>query len=85
MPEDWILPEYKIYKNIDATSENCAGPIGELSSAMNDAYPGEAVSIVIADEATRDDILIWASRTGNEVVGNESDDGRFTLTLKKVK
>lgn len=27
----------KLYKTIDATSENCTGPIGELSAAMNDA------------------------------------------------
>lgn len=79
------MPDLKIYKRIDATTENCAGPIGELSSALNDAYLGEAVSIMLADEATRDDVLIWASRTGNEVVGNESEGGRFTLTLKKVK
>ncbi len=79
------MSDLKIYKTIDATSENCAGPIGELSGAMNDAYVGEGVTIILGDEATRDDILVWASRTGNEIVGNTSEGGRFTLVLRKVK
>ena len=79
------MSELKIYKTIDATSENCAGPIGELAGAMNDAYVGEGVTIILGDEATRDDILVWASRTGNEIVGNTSEGGRFTLVLRKVK
>ncbi len=79
------MPEIKLYKSIDATSENCTGPIGELSSAMNDAYVGEGVSILLGDEATRDDILVWARRTGNEVVENVSEDGKFRLILKRVK
>ena len=79
------MPDIKLYKSIDATSENCTGPIGELSSAMNDAYVGEGVSILLGDEATRDDILVWAKRTGNEVVENVSEDGKFRLILKRVK
>ncbi len=79
------MPDIKLYKTIDATSENCTGPIGELSSAMNDAYVGEGVSILLGDEATRDDILVWAKRTGNEVVENVSEDGKFKLILKRVK
>ena len=79
------MPDIKLYKSIDATSENCTGPIGELSSAMNDAYVGEGVSILLGDEATRDDILVWARRTGNEVVENVSEDGKFRLILKRVK
>jgi TusA-related sulfurtransferase len=79
------LSELKIYRTIDATSENCAGPIGELSSALNDAYVGEGVTIVLGDESTRDDIIVWASRTGNEVVENRSEGGKYTLVLKKVK
>lgn len=79
------MADLKLYKTIDATSENCAGPIGELSSALNDAYVGEAVAIILGDDATRDDILVWAKRTGNEVVENTSEEGRHRLVLKKVK
>lgn len=79
------MTEVKLYKTIDATSENCAGPIGELSSALNDAYVGEGVAIILGDEATRDDILVWAARTGNEIVNNTSEGGKYMLVLKKVK
>ena len=79
------MTELKLYKTIDATSENCTGPIGELSAAMNDAYPGEGVQIILGDEATRDDVLVWTSRTGNEVVENREEGGKYTLTVKKVK
>ncbi len=77
--------EIKLYKTIDATSENCTGPIGELSSAMNDAYVGEGVAILLGDEPTRDDVLVWARRTGNEVAENISEGGKFKLILRKVK
>jgi TusA-related sulfurtransferase len=79
------LQEIKLYKTIDATNENCTGPIGELAGAMNDAYPGEGVAILLLDEATRDDAIVWARRTGNEVVENISEDGKYKLILKKVK
>ncbi len=84
-PGAQILSDLKIYKTIDATSENCAGPVGELAGAMNDAYPGEGVVIVLGDESTKDDILVWASRTGNEVVESTSEGGKYTLVLRKVK
>ncbi|MBX8632542.1 MAG: sulfurtransferase TusA family protein [Thermoplasmata archaeon] len=79
------MQDIKLYKTIDATSENCTGPIGELSAAMNDAYPGEGVAILLGDEATRNDILVWARRTGNEVVVNTDENGRFRIVLRKVK
>ncbi|MDH2904928.1 MAG: sulfurtransferase TusA family protein [Methanomassiliicoccales archaeon] len=70
---------------MDATSANCTGPIGEMASAMNDAYPGEGVAILLGDEATRDDVLVWARRTGNEVAENVSEGGKFKIILRKVK
>lgn len=79
------MQEIRLYKTIDATNENCAGPIGELAGAMNDAYLGECVAIILADEATRDDAIVWARRTGNEVVENISEGGKYKLILKKVK
>jgi TusA-related sulfurtransferase len=75
----------KLYKSIDATSSSCTGPIGELSGAMNDAYAGESVEIIVSDEATRNDVLTWAGKTGNKVVADRSEDGKYRIVIEKVR
>ncbi|MEM0272639.1 MAG: sulfurtransferase TusA family protein [Thermoprotei archaeon] len=77
--------ELKIYKSIDATSSSCSGPIGELSGAMNDAVVGECVEIIVGDQATRDDVLAWAAKTGNKVVGIREEGGKFRIVVERVK
>ncbi len=75
----------KLYKSIDATSSSCTGPIGELSGAMNDAYAGESVEIIVSDETTRNDVLAWAGKTGNKVVVDRSEDGKYRIVIQKVR
>lgn len=79
------MSSLKVYKSIDATSSSCSGPIGELSGAMNDALPGECVEIIVGDPATRDDVLIWAAKTGNRVLVDKEEQGKFRIVVEKVK
>jgi len=37
------MSQLKIYKELDLTSSSCAGPIGELSSVLEEIRQGEAI------------------------------------------
>jgi len=52
---------------------------------MNDALPGECVEIIVGDPATRDDVRVWAAKTGNRVVVDKEEQGKFRIIVEKVK
>ncbi len=78
------MSSVKLYKSIDSTSANCAGAIGELAGAINDAYVGEGVEIFIKDEATRKDVYAWAKKTRHKIVVDESVGDKLRLVVEKV-
>ena len=49
---------------------------------MYDAYVGEGVAILLGDEPTRDDVLVWARRTGNEVAAEMKTESVELLNRK---
>ncbi|MCY0859212.1 MAG: sulfurtransferase TusA family protein [Sulfolobaceae archaeon] len=77
------MSSFKIYKRLDLTSSSCAGPIGELSGVMDEVNPGEAVEVIVADEATKKDIITWANRRRFKVVDQGQENGKFKLLVGK--
>ena len=74
---------YKIIKTLDLTSSSCAGPIGELSGTMDELYAGEAVEVILGDEATKKDVVAWATKRGYKVVSEKKEGNTYRLVIQK--
>ncbi len=77
------MSSVKIYKELDLTSSSCAGPIGELSSVVDELNPGEAVKVILGDEATVKDIKTWINRRKLKLIQESKEGNKFILLVGK--
>jgi len=74
---------YKIYKTLDLTGSSCAGPIGELSGVLEELRQGEAVEVILGDEATKKDAIAFATKRGFKVIKEEKVEKGIKLVIGK--
>ncbi|AWR97464.1 response regulator SirA [Acidianus sulfidivorans JP7] len=77
------MSSLKIYKELDLTSTSCAGPIGELSGVVEELDKGEAVKVILGDEATKNDIIAWSKKKGLNIVEEKQEGSKYILTIAK--
>ncbi|ADX83973.1 SirA family protein [Sulfolobus islandicus HVE10/4] len=77
------LSSLKIYKELDLTSSSCAGPIGELSSVVDELREGEAVKVILGDDATKKDITLWSKKRGLKIVQESQEGSKYVLLISK--
>ncbi|AHC50828.1 response regulator SirA [Sulfolobus acidocaldarius SUSAZ] len=77
------MSSLRIYKELDLTSSSCAGPIGELSGVIDELQDNEAVKVILGDEATKKDIVLWAKRRGVKIVKEEQEGSKHILFITK--
>lgn len=57
--------------------------MGELSGVLEEISPGEAVEAVLGDEATKKDVVAWATKKGYKVVQERRDGNNYVVVLTK--
>ena len=78
------MSQFKIYKELDLTSSSCAGPIGELSGVLEELRQGEAVKVILGDEATKKDVEAFVKKKGYSIVQSTQEGNKFILLIAKV-
>ena len=78
------MSQLKIYKELDLTSSSCAGPIGELSSVLEELRQGEAVKVILGDEATKKDVEAFVKKKGYSIAQSTQEGNKFVLLIAKV-
>ncbi len=68
---------------IDATGLSCPGPILKVKEAMDSIKEGEQVEIVATDAGFARDARAWCNTTGNQLISNSEDKGKFTVVIEK--
>ncbi|MUM65014.1 response regulator SirA [Acidianus infernus] len=77
------MSSLKIYKELDLTSPSCVGPIGELSSVVDELREGEAVKVILADEATKKNITLWVKKRGLKLIQESKEGDKYILLIGK--
>ena len=68
---------------VDATGLVCPGPIVELAKRMRTAEVGQIVEVVATDPGILADAPAWANRTGHDIIGAYTADGRHRFWIRK--
>ncbi|MDG6966444.1 MAG: sulfurtransferase TusA family protein [Nitrososphaerota archaeon] len=69
-------------KVVDSRGSFCPGPLTDLFKAYRSARPGDLIEVWATDPAAKSDITAWASKTGNQLVSVEDDEGYTRITVK---
>ena len=68
---------------IDACGLQCPGPILKVKQAADKMQAGERVEIIATDPGFARDIQAWCNTTGNRLVSQTSEKGRYSATIEK--
>ena len=70
---------------VDACGLSCPGPIMKLKNAVDKLQEGERLEIMATDSGFPRDAQAWCHSTGNELVTQSSEAGKYTVVVEKKK
>lgn len=68
---------------IDACGLSCPGPIMKVKQAIDAIAEGERIEITSTDAGFARDAQAWCNTTGNVLISNVEDKGRYTVVIEK--
>lgn len=68
---------------INACGLQCPGPVMQVKKAMDALAPGEQVEITATDAGFARDASAWCATTGNILIEQREEKGRYTVLLQK--
>jgi tRNA 2-thiouridine synthesizing protein A len=68
---------------LDCTGLMCPMPIVKLAKKMKEMEPGQVLELVADDVGSKEDVPAWCNRTGNELVDQKEEGGKFVYYVKK--
>jgi len=79
-------PVSTVVKNlikIDACGLQCPGPILKLKNKIDEIKEGEQLEVVSTDPGFARDAEAWCNMTGNTLISNTNDKGKYTVVVEK--
>ena len=70
---------------VNACGLQCPGPIMQVKKAMDTLAVGGRVEIVATDAGFARDAAAWCATTGNKLITQSEERGRYTVVLEKGK
>jgi len=70
---------------LDTSGMVCPEPILKTNMTVKKMETGKVLHMVGTDLGTKNDIVAWANRTGNELMGTEEIEGKMHYWIKKLK
>lgn len=77
-----MTTEIKTVK-IDACGLSCPGPIMKVKQAIDSIADGERIEITSIDAGFARDAQAWCNTTGNILISNVEEKGRYTVVIEK--
>ena len=77
--------EPKVSLRVNACGMQCPGPIMEVKKAIDSLGDGESVEITATDAGFARDASSWCATTGNRLVSQTEDKGRYTVVIEKCR
>ena len=68
---------------INACGMQCPGPIMEAKKAMDRLQTGQRIEITSTDAGFARDASAWCATTGNRLINQQEEQGRYTVTIEK--
>ncbi|MDL2296525.1 FAD-dependent oxidoreductase [Bacteroidales bacterium OttesenSCG-928-B11] len=68
---------------VDACGLQCPGPILRLKQSIDSIGQGEQLEIVATDAGFSRDAQAWCNTTGNKMISNTNEKGKYTVVIEK--
>lgn len=82
MDQQSVKREVKTIK-VDACGLQCPGPILKLKQAIDGMQLGEHLEMIATDAGFARDAQAWCNSTGNSLISNMEEKGKYTVIIEK--
>ena len=72
-------------EKLDTSGMNCPMPVLKSKKAMKQLTVGQILKIISTDVGSKKDIPAWTRVTGQELVEEVEENGKFVFFVKKLK
>jgi TusA-related sulfurtransferase len=76
--------EIKFDQVLDAKGVSCPLPILKIKKSISGLSKDQILKVETTDPGSKNDMALWAKRTGNEILKTEEVSGTFTFYIKKT-
>jgi TusA-related sulfurtransferase len=70
---------------LDVRGKVCPIPVMEVNKLSKTVKPGTVIKVLATDPAAKLDLQAWAKRTGNEILGIESEINYLVIRVRVNK
>jgi tRNA 2-thiouridine synthesizing protein A len=71
-------------ETLDASGLNCPLPILKTKKALAKMGAGQVLEVISTDAGSVKDIEAFCNQTGNKLISNAEDAGKYLFTIEKV-
>lgn len=73
-----------INQTLDASGLNCPLPILKTKKALSTMSVGQVLEVISTDAGSVKDIEAFCSQTGNKLLSNSEESGKYVFTIECV-
>ncbi len=70
-------------RELDTSGLNCPLPLLRLKKTLNEMESGQIVHVIATDPASVLDFGVFADQSGNEILAQRQDQGRYHFWIRK--
>jgi tRNA 2-thiouridine synthesizing protein A len=79
------MAEVTADKVIDCSGMMCPIPVIKTSKAIKEIEVGQVLQMIATDPGAPPDMQAWVRQTGNEMVEEHEEDGKYVFFFKRTK
>ncbi|MFQ5923897.1 MAG: sulfurtransferase TusA family protein [Anaerolineales bacterium] len=79
------MAEVAAEKVLDCTGMMCPLPVIKTSKAIKEVEVGQVLKMIATDPGAVSDMEAWSRQTGNEMLEEYEEDGKFIFFFKRTK
>lgn len=79
------MTTFTVDKSLDCKGLSCPMPIIRTKKAMDEMEPGQVLEVVATDPGSVADVKSWASRTGHQFLGTQTEELVFWHYIRKSR
>jgi len=70
---------------LDCSGMLCPMPVVKTTKAIRQLQTGQVLKLIATDPGAPPDMAAWSRQTGNEILDQSEEDGKFVFYIKRVK
>lgn len=78
------MPDISADEVIDCSGMLCPIPVVKTAKAIKGMEAGQVLKMISTDPGAPPDMVAWSQQTGNEMLENFEEDGKFIFFFRKA-